>query len=135
MQKYLELQLNIFAFFAHYKNIMIYIFSLISGIINGVFASGAGQILIVYLIFILKEKTHLSRTTSIIGIGTVTIFTMFRYIKLITINWQNIVITIISGIIFGAIGSKLMQKIPSKILNISSGIIIVIFSIYNLVVR
>lgn len=114
---------------------MIYFFSFISGIINGFFASGAGQILVIYLIFILKEETHTSRSTSICCIGIATLISIFRYLKFVEINMLNVVIIVISGLVFGIVGNKFMKKIPSNILNIFSGLIIVIFSIYNLVVK
>lgn len=113
---------------------MIYIFSLLTGLANGFFASGAGQILVFYLIYILKEETHVSRLISICSIGIVTLFTIIRYLNFAKVEITNVVITILCGFIFGFIGSKIMQKIPSKVLNIVSGLLIVVFSIYNLVV-
>ena len=113
---------------------MIYIFSIIAGFVNGFFASGAGQILVFYLIYILKEETHISRMTSVCSIGLVTIFTIIRYLEFTDVSYINIIATVLCGVLFGFIGSKLMQKIPSKILNILSGIILVGLSIYNLVV-
>lgn len=134
MPKYLKYKSNILAFFAHYKNVMVYVFSLLAGFVNGFFASGAGQILVFYLIYILKEETHESRMTSVCCIGLVTIFTIVRYLRFVQINWMHVIITVLCGILFGLVGSKLMQKIPSKFLNILSGIIIIGLSIYNLVV-
>ena len=45
--------------------IMIYFIGLISGFINGLFASGAGQILVFYLVFIKKMDTYKTRAVSI----------------------------------------------------------------------
>ena len=112
---------------------MIYVFSLLTGFANGFFASGAGQILVFYLVYILKEETHVSRLTSVCSIGIVTMFTIIRYLNFVKVDIISVIITVICGIVFGFMGSKIMQKIPSKILNVLSGVLIVMFSVYNLV--
>ena len=44
---------------------IIYIIGFLVGILNGLFASGAGQVLVFYLIFIKKMETHMVRALSI----------------------------------------------------------------------
>lgn len=112
---------------------MIYLIGLICGIINGVFASGAGQILVVYLIFIKKIDTHISRATSVLCLSIATLVSIYRYSLVAEFKINQIIIVIITGIIFGKIGAKLMPKINSNLLNLISGIIVVGFSIYNLI--
>ena len=63
--------------------IMIYIVGLITGILNGLFASGAGQILVFYLIYILKQETHMSRAASVSVLSISSIFALFGYAKII----------------------------------------------------
>lgn len=111
---------------------MMYFGSFFAGIINGLFASGAGQILVFILVFILKEDSHKARGTSVFSVGVITIFTLTRYINNINIKVIEIIIVAIIGIIFGYIGSKLMKKIYPVYLNLVSGILVLGFSLYSL---
>lgn len=112
---------------------MIYFFSLISGYINGIFASGAGQILVFCLIYILNIETHEARATSVFVIGIITTYTLVKYLQVIDIKILDVIIVSVIGAAFGFLGAKLFKKIPSKYLNIISGVILVIFSIISLI--
>lgn len=112
---------------------MLYFGGFFAGIVNGIFASGAGQIIVFILIYFLNLKTHNARATSIFVISIVTIFTLTRYLTNIKISIEKTVIVIICGLIFGVIGSKIMKKIPADYLNLISGIVICGFAIYSII--
>ncbi len=112
---------------------MIYVGSLLSGVINGVFASGAGQIMVFLLIFILKIETHTARATSVFLMGLVTIVTFIRYLTFVKVEILHVVIVVITGLIFGIIGSKIMKKLQPDYLNLISGIVVAGFAIYNII--
>ena len=112
---------------------MIYIIGLLVGILNGLFASGAGQVLVFYLIFILKKETHMARALSVAILSISSIFAIFGYSKVVDLQINNIVTLIIIAIISGFIGTNLMKKIPANILNFMSGILIVSLTIYKMV--
>lgn len=112
---------------------MIYFGSFFAGIINGLFASGAGQILVFVLVFILKFDTHKARATSVFAIGMVTIVTLIRYLMNIKISILDGVLVGLIGIVFGVLGSKIMKKIPSGYLNLISGAIVAGFAMYSLI--
>ena len=112
---------------------MIYVGSLISGFLNGLFASGAGQILVFMFIFIFKIDTHKSRATSIFVVGIVTIITFIRYLFFVDLTAYHIIIVLFAGGIFGALGSKIMKKINSNWLNLISGIVITGFSLFSII--
>jgi len=111
---------------------MIYVGSLLSGVINGLFASGAGQIIVFLCIYFLKIETHTARATSVFLMGLVTIVTLIRYIMFMDVNLTHVVIVVLSGFVFGIIGSKIMKKLQPDYLNLISGIVIAGFAIYNL---
>ena len=113
---------------------MIYVISLVSGIINGLFAGGAGQILVFYLVFIKKIETHKGRATSLFCTSIATLMSIVRYIGVIDIEIMNLIVVAIVGIIMGFLGSKVMNKIESNKLNLLSGAIITFFAVYNLIV-
>jgi len=111
---------------------MIYFGSFFAGIINGLFASGAGQILVFVLVFILKNDTHKSRATSVFAIGIVTIITLIRYLFDVHVELTKIILVCVIGFVFGSIGSKIMTKIPEGYLNVLSGLLVVGFALYSL---
>ena len=112
---------------------MIYVGSLLAGFINGLFASGAGQIIVFIFIYFLKVETHTARATSVCLIGLVTIITLVRYLSFIKPQIYHVIVVIIAGIIFGIAGSKLMRKIQPDYLNLISGLVVTGFALYNLV--
>lgn len=114
---------------------MIYFIGILVGILNGLFASGAGQILVFYLIFILKKETHMSRALSVSLLSISSIFAIFGYSKLVDLKIDIIITLIFIAIISGLIGTKLMKKIPADILNLISGVLIVSLTIYKMISR
>ena len=114
---------------------MIYVGSLLAGLINGLFASGAGQIVVFMFIYFLKIETHTARATSVCLIGLVTIVTLIRYLGFVKLEKVHVIVVIITGVVFGIIGSKLMRKIQPDYLNLISGIVVAGFAIYNLLKR
>ena len=112
---------------------MLYVGSLLAGVINGLFASGAGQILVFMYIYILNVDTHKSRATSIFSIGIVTLVSITRYISFMNYKLFDVITVVLCGLIFGLIGSKIMKKINPNFLNLLSGVVITVFSIYSIV--
>lgn len=112
---------------------MLYFGSFFAGVINGLFASGAGQIIVFILIYFLNIKTHNARATSVFAISIVTIFTFIRYMFLIEFKIKEVIIVAICGLIFGGVGAKIMKKIPADYLNLISGMLISGFAIYSII--
>lgn len=111
---------------------MIYFIGLISGFVNGFFASGAGNIIILYLVFILKIDSHVGRTISIAVLSITSIYTIFGLRNVINFQFDKVVLILVISGICGIIGSKIMNKIDSKVLNLVSGIIVVSLAVYGL---
>lgn len=114
---------------------MIYVFSFVTGIINGLFASGAGQILVFFLLYIAKIDTHKARATSMLCTSVATIFSIINYFKLVEVKLVEIIIVTLCGLVFGAIGAKIMKNMNSNILNLTSGLVIFSLSVYNMIIR
>ncbi|MBR5227697.1 MAG: sulfite exporter TauE/SafE family protein [Clostridia bacterium] len=106
-----------------------------SGIINGLFASGAGQILVFFLIYIIKIETHKARATSLICTTIATVVSIIGYSRFIDFEFKRSVTLLVIGFFGGIIGSKIMVKIESNKLNLMSGAIIAFFSLYSIFVR
>ena len=114
---------------------MIYFVCFFVGILNGIFASGAGQVLVFYLIYVIKLETHKARIMSIASLSISSIFTIFGYKEYIGVDIYNLINIIIITGIAGVIGMKIMKKFPSEILNLISGILIVGLTLYRFLVK
>lgn len=111
--------------------IEILIFILV-GIINGLFSSGAGQILIFYWVYILKRDTKKCRQMSLMILPIISIPTFVYYLLNTEINTIQIFVLVIISLMGGFIGNKLMKKMNSNMLNLVSGIFLVILTSYSL---
>lgn len=111
---------------------MIYFISILCGIANGLFAAAAGQIMIFYLVFILKKEAHKARATSIFCISLITIISLIGYLKLAKFRFYQVSTVVICGLIFGVLGSTVMKKIKSNWLNLLSGLLVFGLGIYKL---
>jgi uncharacterized membrane protein YfcA len=114
---------------------MIYFISLLCGMANGLFAAAAGQIMVFYLVFILKKEAHEARGTSIFCLSLATIISLMGYIKLAKFKLYEILITIACSIVFGILGSKIMKKIKSNWLNLISGVLVFGLGVYKLIFK
>ena len=73
---------------------MIYLIGCIAGFVNGFFTSGAGQIIIFYLIFLKKYDAHKSRGTSIAILSLTSCVSLIAYLirekgELFKYNYSN----------------------------------------------
>lgn len=114
------------------KKILDLIALIFVGIINGLFTSGAGQILVFYYIYILKKDTKEAREKSLMIIPIISIVTLFFYIRKSDIDILNALVLIVISIVFGIFGNKVMKKINENILNFISGLFLITFSAISL---
>lgn len=123
--------LHISLFLAN-NNYMIYFLCFVVGVLNALFASGSGQILVLYLIYFLKIETHKVRAVSIAVLSISSFFAIVGYKSLVNFDISKIVILVIISAFTGIIGTKLMKKIPAQFLNLISGILLVGLTLYKL---
>lgn len=89
---------------------------LITGVINGVFGSGGGTILVPGMFFLLKVSEHKAHATAISVILPLSIMSTIVYVKYGIIVWNVTLKVILGGIVGGYIGARLLNKIPGNIL-------------------
>lgn len=111
---------------------MIYFIGLISGFINGLFASGAGQILVFYLVFIKKMNTYKTRAVSIALLSLASIISFCFYFKFAKLEITKCIIIASISSIGGIIGSKIMKKLNANLLNLISGLFIMVLTLYKI---
>lgn len=102
---------------------------LIAGIICGLFASGGGLILVPAFIYLLKIDDKKARGTAVFCILPMVIASSIFYYKENYINWEIGLQCALGGIIGGIIGSKLLKKMPTKIIRILFAIFLLYVSI------
>lgn len=107
------------------KNIKLIIIGLFTGIINGLFGSGGGTIIVPSLIFIIGLEDHKSHATAIsiilpLSIVSTIIYASHGVLKLSIALWVAI-----GGVIGGFIGAKLLNKVPSNILRKVFGVFMI----------
>ena len=91
----------------------------IAGIVCGLFSSGGGLILVPLFIYFFKLDEKKARATSLFCILPMVIVTAILYGRNNYIDWSIGIKSAIGGIIGGFIGGKLLNKIPTKYLQIS----------------
>lgn len=111
---------------------MIYLIGILCGLLNGLFASGAGQVLVVYLIFCMKKETHLVRAVSVVVLATSSIFAIIGYSSFVDFDIKKVIVLSVIAAISGFVGAKLMKKIPANVLNITSGVLIILLTGYKM---
>lgn len=107
---------------------MKYIFFILIGLINGLFTSGAGQLLIFYLVYVLKKDTKKSREFSLIIMPLISIPTFIVYSLKSNIYIFMCIIFILISLIFGFLGNKTMKKINPNLLNLISGLFLIVIT-------
>jgi len=99
------------------KNILkVSLLGFLTGLLNGLFGSGGGTLLVPGLIFFLKVEEHKSHATAISIILPLAIVSTFIYFKSGIIDFQTTFKVAIGGVVGGYIGAKLLNRIPSSIL-------------------
>ena len=90
----------------------------IAGIISGLFASGGGMILVPAFIYLIKIKEVEARATSILCILPMVITSGIFYYGNRQLDWKTGFFCAVGGIAGGAVGARLLIKIPENYIRI-----------------
>ena len=99
---------------------------LITGIINGLFGSGGGILVVPSLVFLLGVEDYKAHATAISIILPLSIISTFIYFKNNIIKFDIALIITLGGVLGSFIGAKILKKIPISILRKIFGIVIII---------
>lgn len=89
---------------------------LVTGLINGVFGSGGGMIIVPSLVFFLHFKDYKAHATAISIILPISIVSNIVYFINNAPPLKTSLIVMAGGLVGSFIGAKLLNKIPGKIL-------------------
>lgn len=99
---------------------------IIAGIINGLFGSGGGTLVVPALVFILGIEDYKAHATAISIILPLSIISSFIYFKKDIIQYKIALIVTLGGIFGSFIGAKILNKVPTSILRKVFGSTIII---------
>ncbi|MBS3995652.1 MAG: sulfite exporter TauE/SafE family protein [Alkaliphilus sp.] len=102
---------------------------LITGLVNGLFGSGGGTILVPGLFFLFGIAEHKAHATAISVILPLALISTIVYMKNGIIVWDITLKVIAGGVIGAFIGAKLLNKIPEKILRKAFAIFMIVAAI------
>ncbi len=107
------------------KKIKLLFIGLVAGLVNGLFGSGGGTIVVPALVFLMGVDDYKAHATAISIILPLSIISTIVYFTNDSIPF-NIVVPVTIGGVFGSfIGAKLLNKIPINILRKIFGSIII----------
>jgi len=95
------------------KNITI---GIVTGIVNGLFGSGGGTIVVPAMVLLLEVNENKAHATAISIILPLTIISAFFYVKNSYVDWNITWKVIIGGMVGGYVGAKLLNICPANIL-------------------
>jgi uncharacterized membrane protein YfcA len=107
------------------KKLYLYFLGLITGIINGLFGSGGGMV-VVPLLEKAELEPHKAHATSIAIILPLSIISAFFYLKSGSFELLSALKFIPGGIAGALLGCLFLRKVPTKLLKKIFGILIII---------
>ncbi|GFN35940.1 sulfite exporter TauE/SafE family protein [Tepidimicrobium xylanilyticum] len=109
----------------HSKPLKLVIIGLITGLVNGLFGSGGGTLVVPALVFLLDLKDYKAHATAISIILPLSVISSYIYLKNNIIPLNISLIIALGGIIGSFIGAKLLKKVPVPILRKIFGSLII----------
>jgi uncharacterized membrane protein YfcA len=108
------------------KTIKAVIIGLLTGIVNGLFGSGGGSVLVPCMEKFLKTEPHKAHACAIAVILPLSIISALLYMNKIDVDLTSLLAVSVGGIAGGFTGAKLLGKIKTKYLHLIFGIFMVI---------
>ena len=110
------------------------IIGFLAGVISGLFSTGGGMILVPAFIYLLKLDNTKARGTSVFCILPMVVTSGIFYYKENYIEWKIAIFCAIGGAIGGYIRSKVVKKLPERVLKIAFTIFLV-YASYKMIIN
>lgn len=101
----------------------------ITGLVNGIFGSGGGTILVPCLVFIMGIEDHKAHATAISIILPLSIISSFVYFKYDVVDLELTLKVAIGSVIGALVGSSILNRFPVNILRKIFGIFMIIAAV------
>lgn len=101
----------------------------ITGIINGLFGSGGGTVLVPCLVFLMDVEDHKAHATAIAIILPLSILSSIIYYRYNVVDISLTANVAIGSVLGGIVGSILLNKLPVNILRKFFGVVMIIAAV------
>jgi uncharacterized membrane protein YfcA len=101
----------------------------ITGLINGLFGSGGGTVLVPCLVFLMDVEDHKAHATAIAIILPLSILSSIIYYRYNVVDISLTANVAIGSVLGGIVGSTLLNKLPVNILRKFFGVIMIIAAV------
>ncbi len=105
------------------------VLGIVTGLVNGLFGSGGGTIIVPAMEKVLKVEAHKAHATAIAIILPLSIISTFIYLKDVQSDWMTIIYVSSGGMVGGFVGAKLLKKLSAKWLHRVFGIFMIVAAI------
>ncbi|NLW40622.1 MAG: sulfite exporter TauE/SafE family protein [Tissierellia bacterium] len=109
----------------HSKPFKLIAIGLTTGLVNGLFGSGGGTLVVPALVFLIGLEDYKAHATAISIIFPLSLISSYIYFKNNIIDIKLSLIVALGGIIGSFIGAKLLKKVPVPILRKIFGSLII----------
>ncbi|HHV38121.1 MAG TPA: sulfite exporter TauE/SafE family protein [Tepidimicrobium sp.] len=99
---------------------------LIAGMINGLFGSGGGTLVVPALVFLIGMEDYKAHATAISIILPLSIISTFIYLRGKAIPLHMGIVIVSGGMVGSFIGAKFLKRVPNNILRKAFGSVIII---------
>ncbi|HLR21048.1 MAG TPA: sulfite exporter TauE/SafE family protein [Tissierellaceae bacterium] len=106
-------------------NFKLIIIGIFTGLINGIFGSGGGTIIVPSLVFLIGLEDHKSHATAISIILPISIISTIVYLIHNSIPIKASLLVMSGGLLGSFLGAKLLPKIPVNLLRKVFGSVII----------
>lgn len=107
------------------NNVKLISLGLVTGLVNGIFGSGGGTIIVPALVLFFELEDYKAHATAISIILPLSIISTIIYFFNNTIPFRTSILVMIGGLVGSYIGAKILNKIPTNILRKIFGIVII----------
>lgn len=107
------------------NNFKLLALGLVTGLINGVFGSGGGTIIVPALVLFIGLEDHIAHATAISIILPLSIISTIIYFFNNTIPLKTSLLVMAGGLVGSYIGAKILNKIPKQVLRKLFGSVII----------
>ncbi len=97
----------------------------ITGLINGIFGSGGGTVLVPCLVFFMGVKDHKAHATAISIILPLSLISSFVYFKYDVVDLPLTMNVAIGSVAGALVGSAILNKLPVKVLRKIFGVFMI----------